>query len=186
MTALGNRGIKSAGTTPVDLMEINMSRRDEISAEVVRSMFDYNPETGHLIHKRGRGNAPSGSRAGALKPSGYRVVSVKRHWFQSARVVWLHQYGCWPTHQVDHINHVRDDDRLENLRDVTPQQNLHNLSEKRTNNNSGVPGVHWNTRSKRWYAVIYLNDKAIFLGSYTDIESAIAARRAGKLKYHKT
>lgn len=161
-----------------------MTRKDEISCETVREMFDYDPQTGHLLHRRARGRARPGSRAGSLKPTGYRVVNVKGRWFQSARVVWIHQHGCWPTNQIDHINHVRDDDRLENLRDVTAQQNVHNLGTTRKNSLSGVPGVCWNARSSRWYATIYLSGKAIFLGSFKSFEEAVAARNAGKAKYH--
>ena len=156
----------------------------KVTAELVRSMFDYDPSTGHLLHRFNRARCKRGDRGGSLKPNGYRLVNIKGRFFQSARIVWLHQYGCWPAHQIDHINHVRDDDRLENLRDVTAQQNLHNLSATRKNNLSGVPGVRWNTRDSRWYAIIYLSGKAIFLGSFKSFEEAVAARNAGKAKYH--
>ena len=183
LQALRKRGINSTSKSSVELME-DLEMAKEITAELVRLMFDYDAQTGHLIHRQNQGRAKRGERAGTLKPTGYRVISVQRRFFQSARVVWLHQYGSWPTHQVDHINHVRDDDRLENLRDVTPQQNLHNLSARRKNNSSGVQGVHWNTREGKWYAVIYAAGKGIFLGSYVLFEDAVLARVEGKKKYH--
>ena len=158
----------------------------EVTAELVRSMFDYDPSTGHLLHKFNRARCKRGDRGGSLKPNGYRQVNIKGRLFQSARIVWLHQYGEWPRNQVDHINHVRDDDRLENLRDVTPQQNSHNLSGKRKNNTSGAVGVTWHARSKRWYAFIYVKQKAIFLGSHATYEEAVAARHAGKVAHHQT
>ncbi len=83
------------------------------------------------------------------------------------------------------MNHIRDDDRLENLRDVTAQENSHNLSGRRINNRSGTVGVTWNSRSKKWYATINVMRKSIFLGSHSSYEEAVAARKAGVQKYHQ-
>lgn len=184
-TALLTRGIRPAGVAPAGLMEERMESGSEITADTVRALFTYDPRTGHLLHQRARGIAKRGDRAGTLKPTGYRLIRVNGRWFQSARVVWLHYYGVWPKQQVDHINHVRDDDRIENLRDVAQRENLHNLSGKRKNNTSGTVGVTWNSRSQKWYAVIYVMSKAIFLGSHDTYEAAVEARQAGKRIYHQ-
>ena len=100
-------------------------------------------------------------------------------------MAWLHYYGQWPEHQIDHINHLRDDDRIKNLRDVTPQENSHNLGSKRKNNTSGTVGVTWNAKRKKWYAAIHVMSKPIFLGGYDSYEAAVQARNEGKLEYHK-
>ena len=183
--AIRQSGIKSAGALPVDLMEVHMTIKAEISAEIVRAKFAYNPVTGHLLHRRGRGRAQRGTRAGSLKPTGYRVVNVNGRFFQSARVAWLHYYGMWPEHQIDHINHCRDDDRIENLRDVTGTVNQHNQSGARKNNTSGCVGVHFNNKEQRWYAVTYLKSKLHFLGSFHTFEDAVAARIEGKARLHE-
>lgn len=156
-----------------------------ITADMARAAYDYDPATGHLTHRKSRGRAIAGERAGSPKPSGYRSVRLDNRFFQSARVVWLHYYGEWPKNQIDHINHKRDDDRIANLRDVTGHINLHNQSGRRSNNTSGVVGVHLNRTSGKYHATIWKNRKCIFLGCFAEFSEAVEARRRGKEVHHK-
>lgn len=83
---------------------------------------------------------------------------------------------------IDHINRNPLDNRRENLRIVTPQQNCMNKSIQ-PNNTSGVPGVSWRKDRNKWRAFISIDGKQIALGLYKRKEDAIAARKAAEEKY---
>jgi hypothetical protein len=86
------------------------------------------------------------------------------------------------TIDVDHINRNPLDNRKENLRLATPQQNCMNKSIQ-TNNTSGVPGVSWRKDRNKWRAFITFNGKQISLGLYVNKEDAINARKEAEIKY---
>lgn len=83
---------------------------------------------------------------------------------------------------IDHINHDKLNNCRSNLRIVTNQQNMMNKS-KPKNNTSGVPGVSWNKRDKKWYAHIRLNNKLINLGYFNNLEEASRVRKEAEIKY---
>jgi hypothetical protein len=86
-------------------------------------------------------------------------------------------------YEIDHINGDSLDNRKENLRIVTHQHNMMNQRVLPSNNTSGEIGVTWNKRVGRWDAQLKLNGKHIYLGTYDNIEDAIAARKNGEIKY---
>lgn len=89
---------------------------------------------------------------------------------------------CLDNMTIDHINRNRLDNRKENLRFCTHQQNMMNLS-VRIDNSSGVTGVCWHKKSNKWRAQIKLNKKTKHLGYYDNIEDAIQARRQAEIDY---
>jgi len=95
------------------------------------------------------------------------------------RLAWFYMEGEWPT---GHINHIRDDNRWVNLREVSNQENHKNQSIS-INNKSGVIGVCWNKKARKWHAQIKVNYKAISLGCFSDIHNAIKARKDAEIKY---
>ena len=84
--------------------------------------------------------------------------------------------------QVDHINGVRDDNREVNLRACTASQNMQNHGVSK-NNTSGVSGVHWHKRTRKWYARIAFQGKRVFLGDFASLEDAAEARKQAEIKY---
>jgi len=98
-------------------------------------------------------------------------VSYKLH-----RLIWLYHKGEFPKGSLDHINGVRDDNRIENLRECTPQQNSFN--KKSINKTSNYKGVCWNKNEKKWTAQYYCDGKKIFLGYF--LEETLAAKAYDK------
>jgi hypothetical protein len=94
-------------------------------------------------------------------------------------LAWLYVQGVWPDAEIDHVNRIRDDNRIDNLRDVTRLQNCCN----RNDNTSSVAGVHWFKQDKKWRAQIWVVSKIKHLGYFANIEDAAEARRAAELKY---
>ena len=75
---------------------------------------------------------------------------------------------------LDHINGIRDDNRIENLRDCTQQQNTFN-TKSRPNSTSKYKGVHWKKDIKKWSAQYTLNSKNYHIGCFdTELEAAQA------------
>lgn len=83
---------------------------------------------------------------------------------------------------VDHKEHNRFDNRKEKLRKVSPSQNGMNKS-VRSNNTSGVPGVHFDKRINKWIARIQVDGKRITLGRFDTFEKAVKARKEAEEKY---
>src|SRR5687768_770720 len=114
-----------------------------LTAEKLRELMDYNPDTGVFLYRKRRGRRSAGLEAGSIV-KGYRLISLGKQ-YSAHRLAWLYVYGEWPAGDLDHINCVRDDNRIANLREATDSQNNANrtLAPK---NSSGFKGVCWNKR----------------------------------------
>ena len=105
----------------------------------------------------------------------YSFITVDGKKRYAHRVVWESAHGPIPDGmQIDHINGIKNDNRLENLRCVTVQQNQYNRAD--------VKGFTWDKWSGKWKAQITHNYKNIFLGRYTNL---IDARAAYLRKYNE-
>jgi len=158
--------------------------------EKISSLLSYDPETGFLFWlprplsmfssagNQGRwNNRYAGKLAGNIKKTmlGYEYVTVKvlRKDYCAHRVAWLLYYKCQPPGKVDHINMNPLDNRIENLRDGTHDNNL-NMG-MTTRNTSGVSGVCWNKSCGKWQANVRKNGVLYHLGVYTEKSDAAAA-----------
>lgn len=152
--------------------------------EELKRLFDYDPQTGILRRKISTGRRTrAGDEAGSLKPIGYRQVGIAGNLFYVHRVCYAIYHGADPyPMQIDHINHDRSDNRIENLRLVSSQENAKN-QKKNSNNTSGVAGVSWQKNRNKWIAQIIVNGKYKHLGCFTNKNDAIAARRAAEKKH---
>ena len=83
---------------------------------------------------------------------------------------------------VDHINEDKLDNRLCNLRIVSPQESARNMPIK-SNNTSGSTGVSKGRNGKGWRAYITVNKKRIELGTYRTLEEATKVRHCAEQKY---
>lgn len=155
----------------------------ELSADVVREIISYDPESGDLKYLQSRGPVKSGSVIKRVSNRGYITVKILGKTYQAHRVAWLIHYGEWPV-TIDHINRDRTDNRLVNLRNATQQQNMCNVPRK-INNTSGVRGVSWKSQSRKWQVEVKADGKRYYLGSYADIEFAELVASEGRVKLHK-
>ena len=156
---------------------------NELTAEYLRSILHYDPATGIFTRKVSTSRrVKAGDVAGCPDGHGYLRIMVCSRLHQAHRLAWLYVYGTWPKDQLDHINRNPSDNRIANLRDVSHKQNGQNAS-KPSNNTSGHPGVYWHKRDSKWVACIKHNYKHIHLGYFTDIEAAVAARKAAEKLY---
>lgn len=143
-------------------------------------LFSYDPVTGELRWKVQRGRVKVGERAGANDAKGYLIVRAYDRIYKVHRVIWLITNGQWPTGEIDHINGVKNDNRIVNLRDVSHAVNNQNQHRAmRSNKSCGLLGVTFDRSTprvvRRWIAKITVNGKAYHIGRYDTPEEAHAA-----------
>lgn len=141
-------------------------------------------ETTYIIDPDTGTMAKIQTNMGSVISNGY--VSV---WFNGKndymhRVIWEFVNGPIPEGMViDHINGVRSDNRIQNLRLATPSQNAQNRTRSK-NNKSGVKGISFHQRDKKWHANIGVNGRQKYLGSFDTAPEAESAYLQAVLKYH--
>lgn len=159
-----------------------MAARD-LTAQQLRELLNYNPDTGEFSWCYSRVGAKKGAVAGTGRPDGYKSIFVTGFRYLAHRLAWLHSYGEWPTGQIDHINGIKSDNRISNLRDVSCSVNHQNKRAARSDNKaSGLLGVFKN--HGRWSARLEVEGKKINLGSFSTPEEAHAAYLCGKRLHH--
>lgn len=150
-------------------------------AAQLRRNFNYDPETGLFTRIRASGGAKIGDvpRAGS---EGYVRIRLGGKTFGAHRLAWLWVYGELPDRDLDHINGIKSDNRISNLRNVSHAINTANLVGPQENNTSGYLGV---TRYKRkWRAQISVNGKMRYIGLFATAEDAHQAYLRTKAIHH--
>ena len=156
----------------------------------LKKHLHYNPDTGIFTWIKKRPSARNikiGSIAGSQCSGGYVLIGSGQQskTISAHRLAFLYMKGAMPI-QVDHINHITNDNRWCNLRAVDMLANLKNKQQYK-NNKSGHNGVCFIKRDKKWSAYLTYNKKRIRLGYYSNKNDAIKARKdAEKLHpFHK-
>lgn len=157
-----------------------------MDVQILRAVLDYEPDTGRFFWKPRRiadlGSATGASHrqleswndryAGkeALRDNsrGYLGGFILRRRFKAHRVAWAIHYGVWPQLQIDHINRIRSDNRIVNLREVTNSQN-------QLNRDRSAGGVTWHKQRSRWHARITHEGDRKHLGLFDRRDDAIRA-----------
>ena len=161
-----------------------MSICENVTTDFVRELFDYDGENLRWKNKSHPcSHCKIGSVAGYLNYDGYRHIRIRGKIYKAHRLVWLWHHGTWPNPEADHINRIPSDNRIENLREATHQENSENRG-IRNDNTSSQTGVSWYKPTKKWVAHIGVGGKQIHLGYFDDFDEACAAREEAKIKYH--
>lgn len=156
-----------------------------ITLEKLQELLSYDPETGIFTWlTQRRGGAKKGTEAGCKNFKGYIKINIYGKEYLAHRLAWLYVYGKLPESFLDHINEIRDDNRITNLRLATLQENYHNISKPQKNNKSGILGVCRANCGKKWRADICLNGKIKYLGVFNTAEQAYEAYLKAKRELH--
>ena len=135
----------------------------------------YDPHTGEFKRLK------SGKTINTID-CGYIRFSICGHRDFGHRWAFLYMTGSLPEDMVDHINHNTFDNRWENLRLVTNQENQRNMKLPK-DNTSGVVGVYWHKPAKRWLASIRVDNRLVHLGSFASFSDAVDARKNAEVLY---
>ena len=142
----------------------------------LKSMLHYSPARGVFTWRVSRRGIMAGTIAGTITHGGYVQIHIDGKTYLAHRLAFLYQDEKFPENEVDHINHIRDDNRLCNIRLSTHHENHKNLSLAK-NNKSGVMGVFFDKSRNKWLSRIKLNQKTIHLGRFDKKEDAIKSRK---------
>jgi len=155
-----------------------------ITQDELKEIVSYDFDTGMFTRLVTTcGSAQKGSVPESKNKDGYYQLRINYKMYTQHRLVWLYVFGVFPNGDIDHINHIRTDNRIINLRSVDKATNNKNLS-KRADNKSGVTGVWWHKINKRWCAEIKVDGKKKSLGCFAEIEDAANARELAIKKYN--
>jgi hypothetical protein len=145
----------------------------------LKELLTFNPNTGIFNWIKRNRNV-----AGHRNCKGYVLIRIKGKRYRAHRLAWFYVNGDDPENLIDHINHITDDNRIINLRKATLSQNVRNqrISAKNT---SGLKGVCWNKKSKKWQSQIKVLGKLKYLGVFTDKNEAHQAYCKAADDYHK-
>ena len=150
----------------------------DLSADRLRSILNYDHDTG-LFTKRGR------AVGFLVPPKNYMRVLVDGRQWLAHRLAWLYVHGQWPSGQIDHVNGIKTDNRIANLRDVPAYVNMQNMRRPMSHNrSSGVLGVTWAKNEKKWKAQISIKGVTRHLGYADSIEDAQDIYLAEKRRLH--
>lgn len=141
--------------------------------ESLRLNFTYNEDTGEFLP-----TDPTKGK-GYISRTGYWITDLGSKHNKTHRLIWIYMTGKEPEGYIDHINHVKTDNRWSNLRDVSKQTNEKNLG-KSPKNTSGITGVYWHKQCQKWRACIQVAGKQVALGLYASKEEAAQVRKAAE------
>ena len=160
---------------------------DMIYYKLAMALFDYCPETGALTWRVSTNSFKKGVEAGTSAHnegySSYRNVIIFGNLYKAHRIIWLMQTGDWPKKYIDHIDGNGLNNKLDNLREATPSQNMIN-QKVRSDSASKVKGVSYDAKRNLWYAYIDVGGKRNHLGRHETLDEAAMVRLQAQRKFH--
>lgn len=175
-----------------------INKLNSLPISFIEEAISYNPETGEFIWKvrpahhfdagpqrssaqiaKVVNGARAGHFAGSVTIENYRVITISGVALLAHRIAFALMTGEWPSHEVDHKNGLKSDNRWVNIRSATRAENAMNLALRR-DNLSGVVGVGWHRPSKKWRARITAAKVTRCLGSFETFEDACAVRQCAE------
>lgn len=156
----------------------------ELNSTRLKEILEYNPDTGVFTWLKNMGRRiKAGQTTGCLHQAGYVQIGIERKIYLAHRLAWLYVYETWPKESIDHINNIRSDNRILNLREANQAENCQNL--KKSRGASGFLGVTIDSaRGNRWKSSIKTNGKNYHLGWFKTAEQAHEAYLFAKRAMH--
>lgn len=156
-----------------------------ITQERLKQVVTYNDASGEFTWNLNTRTTKIGRKAGSIDKDGYVVIGVDGKQYFAHRLAWLYVYSAWPNEMIDHINHIKTDNRIENLRDLSNSLNGQNRLKAQSNNRtSGLLGASWHKANKRWRSTIHIGGRQVFLGQFDTAMEAHNAYLAAKRIHH--
>lgn len=154
----------------------------EVTQSQLHKLFDY--KDGNLIWKVDKSpQVKVGDIAGYLSQIGYIYIGIDGKLYRAHRLIYLYHNGYLPL-SIDHIDGNKTNNKIENLRSATTSQNQMN-SKINTRNTSGIKGVVWHKRDKKWIVRVRVKSKTYCIGYFDDKELAKASAIEATNKIHK-
>lgn len=142
--------------------------------EILKSKgYTYNPESGKIYGMRGQ-------EVIAKNKDGYVILYVKSNpnvQLYGHHFAYYYIHGNVDFEMLDHINEIKSDNRITNLR-------ISNSTENNRNVIMSAKGYTWDKNRNKWRSKITVNYKTINLGRFDTEEEARNVYLEAKKKYH--
>lgn len=153
--------------------------------ETLRKILRYDSNTGYFYWIESRHLIEEGQRAEIDRGDGYLSIYYEGRYHRAHRLAWIYIHGEISARVlIDHINCIRSDNRIENLRLCSRKENPQNARAPRSHNKTGFLGVSLDKSSGKYVASIHANGKKRTIGRYATPEEASAAYLAAKRELH--
>ena len=165
-------------------METKLYRtKDGITQERLKELFEYKDD-GTFVRKVSTSNKVKVGDSVGWKTAGGRYLGLCVNNVKELmhRMIFLYHHGYLPKY-IDHIDGNGINNRIENLREATQEQNLHNVPGK-LKTKSGKKNVYWNSSMNKWAVHVKVDKKVRYFGIYDDIELAELVAVEARNKYH--
>lgn len=168
-------------------MKPNKAKERLLTAERLRGILNYDPETGLFTWRERTGNCQIGDLAGSKHNRGYHLIVINGQKYLSHRLAWLYMTGKWPEDQIDHINGGKVDNRWRNLREAGYRINAENRRVAQKNNISGIMGVSYrkDCPQRPWRARIKVAKNPINIGHFATPQEAHKVYLQAKRQLHQ-
>ena len=154
----------------------------DITQALLHEMLDYNKDSGVFVWKvRSAQKIRVGDIAGTVNAKGYVGIKLFGKRYLAHRLAWMYINGEFPDSFIDHANTVRTDNRIDNLRLSTHQENKRN-GKLYKNNTSGFRGVAF--KQSAWVGSLEVGDRRVYVGRFKTAAEASAAVEKQAEKIH--
>ena len=152
---------------------------NSINSTRLREILNYDSLTGIFTWKKSFHSPRIGKVAGTTIKRGYITVGIDKHIYRAHRLAWVYIYDVWPSIGIDHINGIKTDNRIANLREATTSENMQNQYKS---SGKGLLGTTFD--QGKWNSRIVVNGKYIHLGRFQTAEEAYQVYLEAKRKLH--
>lgn len=149
----------------------SINKQQSLDHKRLKDLVTYHPRDGSFVWNKGRPSATSGNACGTVKPSGYVLICLDRKLFRAHRLAWFYVYGEWPTDEIDHINGIRNDNRICNLRVASKSENGFN-KKMRMDCKTGAKGVLYYPKYNTYYVRFTVKKVPHTFGPFLTFEEA--------------
>jgi len=172
----------SGASKGIDMNKQSYPSNNRVTLQLLKELFSYDEETGLFtrIKKIKKGN--KGDVITNIANSGYVFVSINHIQIGAHRLAWLYCNGELPEKGIDHINGVKHDNRIKNLRLASQSENIQNYKKPNKNNKAGMLGAY--SKNNVWQSQICINRKLVYLGRFKTPEEANKAYLDAKRLLH--
>ena len=157
-----------------------------ITHERLLELLTFNPGTGKFHNRTKRSDKIVEGKEAGCYPKGrrYAVIGIDGTQYYLHQLAWFYIHAVWPEEAIDHKDNDGFNNRISNLRLATPSQNQHNTRTPR-NNTSGVKGVCWDKKRRKWMATLSINRRKKFIGYFDDLKIAEMAIQQQRQLIHQ-
>jgi HNH endonuclease len=157
-----------------------MKTSNELTQERLKSIIDYNPETGIMRRKTTDKGYHAGDIVGTPIGRGYIQAEVDGQRVLVHRLAWLYMTGAWPTKTINHKNGNHRDNSFSNLRQASRSEAAAAGRTGKRTGASGVLGVSWNKSAGKWHVQAWAKGKPYYGGLFESLDEA--SQKAANLR----